>query len=760
MEEVEKRPKSQCGEGKQFDPHFKGPIHYRECTDVLCCLLFIVALVGYLAVGIIAWSNGDPRKMLYPTDSDGNFCGQGSMVDKPFLFYFSILDCLNPNVLVEFQCPTPQMCVENCPTMAMWLNDAKNQAQKNYYMQYCKDSNKQVKVLPKDSCPPFLIPMVPFARRCLPELSGNTTSVKFKDLLDKQFGDAMKYLNASKNSNYVVQAQFVAMQILQDFAQSWHWIMVALVIAMVASFTFVMLLRFLAGLMVWIMIVLVVVVIGYCIIHCYQQFKGFKGENGAEVADLDLHTDPLVYLEIRQTWLAFMIILSISEVFIILLLIYLRRRILVAVALIKEASRAVGQLTSALFFPLVTFSLLSVIIAYWATTAVFLSTSNEQVYKYFCADTSQWQTCDPKNFNIPAKCSKCAFAFYGGETTYHKCLNFFQFYNLFLFLWCANFVVALGQVTLAGAFASYYWAFNKPDDIPTFPIISSLSRVLRYHMGSLAFGSMILAVVQFIRIVLEYMEQRLQGTENKVTKFLLRCLKCCFWCLEKCFRFISTNAYIMIAIYGKNFCSSAQDAFFLLMRNFIRVAVLGRVTDYLLFLGTLLIVGIVGIFSFFFFSGKMQYAEYRTPSLNYYWVPILTVVVGSYLITKGFFSVYTMCVDTLFLCFCEDLERNDGSAARPYYMSVELHEILCKTKRSTRRADAVAKPEEVVVELEEGSNLQQQPGGMIQLRQQPSLNRMNTALQPPQAHDGETGGEDQRASSEGEKEGAEWKAVA
>lgn len=30
-----------------------------------------------------------------------------------------------------------------------------------------------------------------------------------------------------------------------------------------------------------------------------------------------------------------------------------------------------------------------------------------------------------------------------------------------------------------------------------------------------------------------------------------------------------------------------------------------------------------------------------------------TVIVGSYLIAHGFFSVYGMCVDTLFLCFCE-----------------------------------------------------------------------------------------------------------
>lgn len=51
-------------------------------------------------------------------------------------------------------------------------------------------------------------------------------------------------------------------------------------------------------------------------------------------------------------------------------------------------------------------------------------------------------------------------------------------------------------------------------------------------------------------------------------------MKCCFWCLEKCLRYLNKNAYIGIAIYGKNFCKAAKDAFFLLLRNALR---LGRV---------------------------------------------------------------------------------------------------------------------------------------------------------------------------------------
>ncbi|XP_030272740.1 choline transporter-like protein 2 isoform X2 [Sparus aurata] len=746
------------GESRKFDPNFKGPIHNRGCTDILCCILFILALLGYFAVGILAWSQGDPRKVIYPTDSRGQFCGQAGtpLEKKRLLFYFNILKCASPLVLLEFQCPTTQLCVESCPDRHLTLVKAKlgNKEDREYYKQYCKDGVDFAKLSPpeilRDSlCPAMLMPSKPFTRRCLPALGtmkggvvvvGNETS--FSDGEGNNI-NATDVLEASKKSNVVVEARQVAMRIFEDYTQSWHWILLGLVIAMVVSLIFIVLLRFLAGVMVWVMIVLVILVIGYGIFHCFMEFRSLKGEPGADVTirDLGLQTDFSVYLQIRQTWLAFMIILAIVEVIIIMLLIFLRKRILIAIALIKEASRAVGHVMSSLFYPLLTFALLAIVIAYWAITAVFLSTSNEQVYKVFNKTDCDYsrETCDPKTFNtsnVSAQCpdAECLFAFYGGETLYHKYLILFQFYNVFLFFWCANFVTALGQVTLSGAFASYYWAFKKPEDIPAYPIFASLGRALRYHTGSLAFGSLILSLVQVIRVFLEYLDHKLKGAQNKFAKFLLSCMKCCFWCLEKCIKFLNRNAYIMIAIYGKSFCPSARDAFFLLMRNIVRVAVLDKVTDFLLFLGKLLIVGIVGIFSFFFFSGRIKAVEEAAPSLNYYWVPILTLVVGSYLIAHGFFSVYAMCVDTLFLCFCEDLERNDGSSERPYFMSPELHEILSKTKRVEEDGNAVEQvdsaKQEDEVKLEEETPLNHQQDGEIQLKEQIVLKQDNEEEEP------------------------------
>ncbi|XP_016523038.1 choline transporter-like protein 2 [Poecilia formosa] len=641
MEPEEKNPDSKYGESRKFDPNFKGPIQDRGCTDILCCLLFILFLFGYFAVGILAWSQGDPRKVIYPTDSRGQFCGQAgtALEKKPFLFYFNILKCASPLVLLEFQCPTPQICVEKCPDRHLNLVKAKlgSNEDREYYSRFCKEGTDFTALSPPEIlrdalCPAMLLPSKAFTRRCLPALGklsggvvvvGNETS--FLDDENNRV-NATDLLEASKKSNVVVEARQVAMRIFEDYTQSWHWILLGLVIAMVVSLIFVVLLRFLAAFMVWVIIILVILVIGYGIFHCYMEYAALKGEPGADVTirDLGLQTDFSVYLQIRQTWLAFMIILAIVEFIVILLLIFLRKRILIAIALIKEASRSVHVGCG-------TFS--SGCVA--------------------CSGVSRSKT----HLNAEPLSQEN-------------------------FLWKRKFA----------------------------------------HMNVLVHPK-----------VLHHFPSRPPGAQNKFAKFLLSCMKCCFWCLEKCIRFLNRNAYIMIAIYGKNFCASARDAFFLLMRNIIRVAVLDKVTDFLLFLGKLLIVGIVGIFSFFFFSGRIKAVEDAAPSLNYYWVPILTVVVGSYLIAHGFFSVYAMCVDTLFLCFCEDLERNDGSSERPYFMSPELHEILSKTRKvedecdGVEAADAAKQADEVKVDEE--TPLQQQDGE-VQLKQQTVLKEENEEKQP------------------------------
>ncbi|EDO36512.1 predicted protein [Nematostella vectensis] len=248
-----------------------------------------------------------------------------------------------------------------------------------------------------------------------------------------------------------------------------------------------------------------------------------------------------------------------------------------------------------------------------------------------------------------------------------------QVYHLFGWFWIMNFIIALGQCVLAGAFASYYWAFDKKNDIPTFPVAASFYRTLRSVVLTNTLQTIFYSKVFVLILLLAFAKFSQPGQQSEIAKYLMKCLKCCFWCLEKFLKFLNKNAYIEIAVYGKNFCVSAKNAFFLLMRNILRVVVIDKVTDFLLFIGQLSITLGVGVGAFYWFE--------RQKNLNYYLAPVFIIVIGSYVIASAFFNVYNMAIDTVFLCFLEDLERNDGSDTKPYYMSKRLKKIMGKKNK-------------------------------------------------------------------------------
>lgn len=168
-----------------------------------------------------------------------------------------------------------------------------------------------------------------------------------------------------------------------------------------------------------------------------------------------------------------------------------------------------------------------------------------------------------------------------------------------------------------------------------------------YHLGTVAFGSLVITICRIIRLVLEYIDQKMKKWDNDFTRCILCCMKCFFWCLERFLRFLSKNAYIMCAIHGKPFCTSARDAFNLLMRNFLRVVALDKVTEFLFFLTKILVTVGMGAVTYVYFTSD-KYVD----KLHYVEVPVVIVMFGTYLIASVFFGVYSMAVDTLFLCFC------------------------------------------------------------------------------------------------------------
>ncbi|XP_060069733.1 choline transporter-like protein 2 [Ylistrum balloti] len=691
-----------------YDPTFNGPIKKRSCTDIICCLIFIIFIGGFAGVSYLAFANGDPYLLLYPVDSNGELCGYGNNKGKDYLFFFDLVQCGRMGVGIFVSgCPTPQVCVASCPdTNYAYITDAATSAD----LQFCKSGYdttlSRTALVERDQCPAYFLKSSPrkfVINRCVPEVLVNFLEDGGSLLTNIQADVGNKNITDSNSNDISIEslaqnldifgiflkAKEYAEKIVADIVATWWMMLVILILSMIVSLTWITIMRFIAGIMVWITIFAFLGLFAFSTYWCFWTYVNLDGDE-----EFSIHIVSIVlHWSKPDMFLAFGIISAVILLIFLIILLFLCQRIRIAVSLIKEGSRAIGKMMFTLIFPIFPFALQLGVVAYWLSVATFLAstgrkqdfsvnenntdywnqTANDWNYLKIVADTSSLfgETC---NENTNTTSDFCTFL----KNAEENFVIYGQVFSLFMFFWLMNFVVAVGQMTLAGAFASYYWAFEKPRDIPTFPLAAAIWRCFRYHLGSLAFGSLILAIVAMIRVLLEYVDAKLKGTENAVGKFLLKCLKCCFWCLEKCLKFLTKNAYIMVAIHGKNFCSSAKDAFMLIMRNIVRVAVVDKVTDFIMLLGKLVIVGATAAGAYFFFSGGIEFLKDYTPTLNFYVVPIVIVTIVSYVVASCFFSVYSMAVDTLFLCFLEDLERNDGTTEKPFYMSKDLMNILGK----------------------------------------------------------------------------------
>jgi choline transporter-like protein 2/4/5 len=228
---------------------------------------------------------------------------------------------------------------------------------------------------------------------------------------------------------------------------------------------------------------------------------------------------------------------------------------------------------------------------------------------------------------------------------------------------------------LAGVYARYYWD-GKRVGIPCSSLAESFFRAFVFHLGTIAFGSLIIAIVKLIRAILEYFERKFKDKTGKIARCFICCCRCCLFCLEKFLKFLNRNAYIITAIYGTGFITSARRAFHIIVSNPLRLLVIDKVCDFLMFLGKLCITAGIGILAFFFFTHRIVQAEKYVPELHYYFVPLLLIVIGTYIVATCFFSVYSMAVDTLFICALEDMRLKEKNARHQLMMSKGLRNVF------------------------------------------------------------------------------------
>ncbi|XP_014210998.1 CTL-like protein 2 [Copidosoma floridanum] len=653
------------------EPTWKGPLHKRSCTDCFWLLIFIIFLGGWGTVSYYAFKNGRIEKLFHPSDSEGRKCGIDSQVkNKPYLLFFDLTKCakISPKDRI---CPTTQVCVSQCPQKNFLFNAGMTDVNRLKKDLICKIDVKLDKInrldeikmlIDHEKCARWYLESTSIIGRCFP----NKVWDEFVNatITDEALASAKEVVKAVAEVEQFLKKAF-------ESAKENKYIVLAIsIISGFVSLFYIVILRWLATPCVWATIFTLCGLLGFA-----------------------TYEASLIYQKNQTTeWLIVLITCAVLCTVIVLVTLFLRKRIHLACQLIKESSKAVTCILSSLFFPLVPWLLHLLVLAYGVTIFLYLSTVWKPNYRVdmmnddcSCEPSLRYvanSSCDPDLFN-----AKCVQRSTGEPCTLSACnllkkdrpwfINHFHVVNIIGFYWLFFFVSAFGEMVLAATFATWYWTFRKRD-VPYFTITVGLYRTIRYHLGTLAFGSLILTICRLIRLILEVINNKVKKANNQVANAIMCCCRCFFYLLENFLRFVNSNAYIMCAVYGKGFCSSARDAFNLLMRNVVRVVVINKITSWLLLLGKLLISALTVAATWWYYTNSSASKAGCKDDVSCWAVPVAMTAIASYLIATVFFKVHAAAIDTLFLCFLEDCERNDGSKERPYFMSKRLRRLLHK----------------------------------------------------------------------------------
>lgn len=235
-------------------------------------------------------------------------------------------------------------------------------------------------------------------------------------------------------------------------------------------------LKCLAGCIVWTSIFgLLFAIIGLGVIFFYNSGKmaGFAASSyigylGLPTATENANYDIYAYISWGIAGLLFIILLCCCS------------RIRLAVAVCKCAGQFVARVCGIVLVPIwqtilvVVLWVAAIIAIIWlAASATYVPTQSSGSYDVFTS-----------------------VANYGDEKL------IYLYYFVFGTLWTNALFQAIGIFVIASACTMWYYSHGPGQELDS-PILRSYKMVFRYHLGSLAFGSLILAIVQFMQLIVE-----------------------------------------------------------------------------------------------------------------------------------------------------------------------------------------------------------------------------------------------------------------
>ena len=611
----------------------------RKCRDCLCCIIFIIFFIGCLIIALVGFVLGKPKKILYSYDEDGHACGYDKGYEKyKMLYFYNVIENLEKFELKKI---VNAFCVDECPSIKYNKEEYKNKnitlnckptednpnctvSFKNYYRaksilkRFCfpSDTDKeefdpetQEKILVYDYTKKINIERIVDKE----DISSDRVYVKISSLKEQNTSKVA----SEKLINFSYFSSDRLINWLSDVFVT-KWVIFASVIwSFLIAMLFLLFLRCCAGIMVF--LILVGIFIGLVILSIILRFKMYDYEDKGE--------------DSKKTLFCVLFWLCVIVAFIWLLFILIMcNRIRLSIALIQIAAKYINTNCSILIIPFLFFILTIGWIAYWVVLAIFLYSSGD----------------------FDKEHSKIFASF---KWKYH--INYLFWYHLFALFYINAIISGLSQFIYASC--TSIWYFNHEKGTEGHIILTSFKRAFKYHFGSIAFGSLIIAIVRFLMFFLELFKKRAERSygkkkQGKCYKCLMCCLECCLKCITKFLEFINKHAYIMISIKGDSFCKAAWEGFALTIRNLGRFSVLTLLGKLFSNIGTLFIMVASGILGYLVIDNY----GFLNEEIDSKFLPVFCMVIVGLIIGLISMNVFGMSADTLLYCFLIDEEVNKG----------------------------------------------------------------------------------------------------
>jgi len=505
-----------CGGGGDDRPIAPDPTNCeRGTTDCLFLLAFLAFWGGMIICAAIGFSSGDPRRLLYFVDYNGNQCGTGVNSANKYAFWGLPLNSGS------------NICVPKCPgiyTLFTYGNFSSSGNNYGYTVEYnvstatcalnlagCVGvSTSNASLAGKTCCTVQNNPAPTGFYVCVPE----TASTYGVSLLNST---ASSYV-----STYLSSGNAIFASAISDIMNGWWILLVCVLVSVVIAFLWTYVLKWCAGLFVWSCVILSnLSLMALCGASVYLEVI-YKSAYDTSKLSSDQTNYIIFLISAVVTGTAALILLCMT--------VCLCRQLRIAVGIIQEACMAIQAAPSVLFFPLFQYIILCGFLVYWLVVAVYMAS---------CGTYS--------------KTTAGAYTY-----TFSDDMMKVIVYHFFGLLWTVSFLRHMTILILAGVFCSYYWtplSDKNAGNYPASPVLASMWRSVRYHSGTVAFGSFLVAMVQFAQACVEYIRRNYCKEDDRLMQYLACCVQCILACFERCIEYISRNAYIVTAAKGNMFCT-------------------------------------------------------------------------------------------------------------------------------------------------------------------------------------------------------------